>query len=99
MTLLVGPPLTPAAVLRELARLRRQLELLELTRGQRHEASAALTSAEEELARETPDARRVAGQLARFTTVLRSAGALPDSRGALTHALARLRIWLGPLPF
>ena len=89
----------PGSARRELARLRRELERLELTRRQRFEASSALAAAEDELERDEPDARRVAGQLARFTTVLRSAGALPNAGAGLAHALARLRLWLGPLPF
>jgi hypothetical protein len=99
VTLLVSPPLSPAAALRELGRLRRALDHLDLDGRARREANDALTAAARELAAECPDARRVAGQLARVTTVLRRAGALDDPGDALSHSLGRLRIWLGPLPF
>jgi hypothetical protein len=87
------------AARRDVARLRSELDRLQLTRRQRFEASSALAAADDELRRDEPDARRVAGQLARFTTVLRSAEAQPDARAGLAHALARLRLSLGPLPF
>ena len=94
-----GPTPGLAAARRELARLRRELDALDLTRRQRHEAATALAVADEELRRAAPEARRVAAQLARFTTVLRSAGALPGAPSTIAHALDRLRTWLGPLPF
>jgi hypothetical protein len=84
---------------RDVARLRSELDRLPLTRRQRHEASSALAAADDELRRDEPDARRVAGQLARFTTVLRSSDAAPETRAGVAHALARLRLALGPLPF
>jgi hypothetical protein len=99
VTLLVRPPLSPAVALRELGRLRRALDDVELDRRARRDADDALTAAARELAGESPDTRRVAGQLARVTTVLRRAGALDDPGDALSHSLGRLRIWLGPLPF
>jgi hypothetical protein len=99
MTALARPLVSPSGARRELARLSRELDDLQLTRRQRHEASAALAAAEAELARSAPDPRRLAGQLARFTTVLRSANALTHGSPRLVHALQRLRLWLGPLPF
>ena len=100
MTVLAGGPVvSPSGARRELARLSRELDGLELTRRQRYEASAALAAAEAELGRAAPDPRRLAGQLARFTTVLRSADAFTNAPPALAHALQRLRLWLGPLPF
>jgi hypothetical protein len=94
-----GPLPGVAAARRELGRLRGELDALELTRRQRHEAATALAVADEELRRNAPEPRRVAAQLARFTTVLRSAGALPGAPSTLAHALDGLRAWLGPLPF
>jgi hypothetical protein len=99
VTLLVRPPLSPGAALRELGRLRRALDDVELDRRTRREADDALTMAARELAGDRPDARRVAGQLARVTTVLRRAGALDGTGDAVAHSIGRLRIWLGPLPF
>ena len=98
MTLLVRPPLSPGAALRELGRLRRALDAVDLDRRTRREADDALTVAARELGGEAPDSRRVAGQLARVTTALRRAGH-DDPGEAVAHSLGRLRIWLGPLPF
>jgi uncharacterized protein (DUF3084 family) len=82
----------------ELRRLRRELERIELTRRQRREIESALSAAEDELANANPEKRRVAGQLARLKTVLRSAGALDASRGP-ARPLDRIAAWLDPLLF
>jgi hypothetical protein len=97
MTLaLAGPePAALAEVRAELRGLRRELERVELTHRQRREVDSALDAAESELAREVPEKRRVAGQLARLATVLRSAGALPQPGGHLARRLERLGTSLG----
>jgi hypothetical protein len=81
----------------ELRRLRRELERVELTHRQRREVDSALDAAEVELAREVPEKRRVAGQLARLATVLRSAGAMRQPGGHVARRLERLGASLGVL--
>jgi chromosome segregation ATPase len=81
----------------ELRQLRRELEQITLTHRQRREVDSALDAAESELAREAPEKRRVAGQLARLATVLRSAGEMPHPAAQLARRLERLGAWLGAL--
>jgi hypothetical protein len=98
VTAYVGPEQAALRETRgELRQLRRELERVPLTQRQRREVDSALDAAESELAREAPEKRRVAGQLARLATVLRSAGAMPHPTAQLGRRLERLGAALGAL--
>ena len=93
-----GAAATPSLhALAAAAKLRREIEGLDLTAGDRSAAQADVAAVERELRRPQPDANAIAERLDRATRILRSAGAFATAGVALAGPIGVIAGVLGPL--